>query len=173
MTSLSAIIFLTTPKRPILTALILSEVEQGGVSLAAAYSVVLIAIVLAAIGLLYSGGAFRVGDQVTGAEVYAERRSSRRWPPPARRSLRWTPRWGVCALPGRRFGRSPGCASNPSRRPAAAGLWPDGAVFPAELHDAQASSRPGLISNWDHLPEYLEGDCGLKDIADGGGPLDD
>lgn len=30
MTSLSAIIFLTTPKWPILTALILSEVEQGG-----------------------------------------------------------------------------------------------------------------------------------------------
>lgn len=67
MTSLSAIIFLTTPKWPILTALILSEVEQGGVSLAAAYSVVLIAIVLAAIGLLYfwAGRAFRVGDSVT------------------------------------------------------------------------------------------------------------
>lgn len=67
MTSLSAIIFLTTPKWPILTALILSEVEQGGVSLAAAYSVVLIAIVLAAIGLLYfwAGRAYRVGDSVS------------------------------------------------------------------------------------------------------------
>ena len=53
MTSLSAIIFLTTPKWPILTALILSEVEQGGMSLAAAYSVILILIVLAAIGLMY------------------------------------------------------------------------------------------------------------------------
>jgi iron(III) transport system permease protein len=53
MTSLSAIIFLTTPKWPILTALILSEVEQGGMSLAAAYSVILIAIVLGAIGLMY------------------------------------------------------------------------------------------------------------------------
>ncbi|TAH49014.1 MAG: iron ABC transporter permease [Chloroflexota bacterium] len=67
MTSLSAIIFLTTPKWPILTALILSEVEQGGVSLAAAYSIVLIVIVLAAIGLLYlwAGRAFRVGSEIT------------------------------------------------------------------------------------------------------------
>lgn len=53
MTSLSAIIFLTTPEWPILTVWILSEVEQGGMSVAAAYSVILIAIVLAAIGLVY------------------------------------------------------------------------------------------------------------------------
>lgn len=64
MTSLSAIIFLSTPKWPILTALILSEVEQGGLSLAAAYSVVLIVIVLTAIGLLYlwAGRAFRASE---------------------------------------------------------------------------------------------------------------
>jgi iron(III) transport system permease protein len=67
MTSLSAIIFLSTPKWPILTALILSEVEQGGLSLAAAYSVVLIAIVLTAIGLLYlwAGRAFRASEDIT------------------------------------------------------------------------------------------------------------
>jgi len=61
MTSLSAIIFLSSPKWPILTALILSEVEQGGISLAAAYSMILIFIVLAAIGLMYLivGRAFR------------------------------------------------------------------------------------------------------------------
>jgi len=53
MTSLSAIIFLSTPKWRILTVEILSAVEQGGMSLAAAYSVVLIAIVLIAIGLTY------------------------------------------------------------------------------------------------------------------------
>lgn len=53
MTSLSAIIFLTTAEWPILTVWILSEVEQGGMSTAAAYSMILIAIVLAAIGLLY------------------------------------------------------------------------------------------------------------------------
>ncbi len=54
MTSLSAIIFLTTAEWPILTVWILSEVEQGGMSTAAAYSVILIAIVLAAIGLMYA-----------------------------------------------------------------------------------------------------------------------
>jgi iron(III) transport system permease protein len=54
MTSLSAIIFLTTPKWPILTVWILSEVEQGGMSTAAAYSVILIAIVLTAIVLMYA-----------------------------------------------------------------------------------------------------------------------
>ncbi len=61
MTSLSAIIFLSTPKWPILTALIMSEVEQGVINLAAAYSMVLIFIVLGAIGLLYfwAGRAFR------------------------------------------------------------------------------------------------------------------
>ncbi|MEM7346606.1 MAG: ABC transporter permease subunit, partial [Chloroflexota bacterium] len=53
MTSLSAIIFLTTSEWPILTAWILSEVEQGGMSTAAAYSVILIVIVLVAIGLMY------------------------------------------------------------------------------------------------------------------------
>ncbi len=60
MTSLSAIIFLSSAKWPILTALIMSEVEQGGTSLAAAYSMILIFIVLAAIGLLYvwAGRAF-------------------------------------------------------------------------------------------------------------------
>ncbi|MBI1802390.1 MAG: ABC transporter permease subunit [Chloroflexi bacterium] len=67
MTSLSAIIFLSTPKWPILTALILSEVEQGGMSLAAAYSMVLIFIVLGAIGLVYlwAGRAFRAGGAET------------------------------------------------------------------------------------------------------------
>ena len=52
MTSLSAVIFLTTAQWPILTVWILSEVEQGGMSVAAAYSIILITIVLAAIGLM-------------------------------------------------------------------------------------------------------------------------
>ena len=52
MTSLSAVIFLTTAQWPILTVWILSEVEQGGMSVAAAYSVILIGVVLAAIGLM-------------------------------------------------------------------------------------------------------------------------
>lgn len=68
MTSLSAIIFLSSAKWPILTALIMSEVEQGGTSLAAAYSMILIFIVLGAIALVYlwAGRAFRTsGIEVT------------------------------------------------------------------------------------------------------------
>jgi iron(III) transport system permease protein len=53
MTSLSAIIFLVSPQWKILTALILSEWEQGGVSIAAVYSTIIIVFVLIAIGLLY------------------------------------------------------------------------------------------------------------------------
>ncbi len=53
MTSLSAIIFLVTARWRIVTASILSEWEQGGVSIAAAYSTTIILFVLIAIGLLY------------------------------------------------------------------------------------------------------------------------
>jgi iron(III) transport system permease protein len=53
MTSLSAIIFLVSPRWRIVTASILSEWEQGGISFAAAYASVIIVLVLIAIGLLY------------------------------------------------------------------------------------------------------------------------
>jgi iron(III) transport system permease protein len=52
MTSLSAIIFLVTARWRIVTASILSEWEQGGVAIAAAYSTVIIVIVLLAIGFI-------------------------------------------------------------------------------------------------------------------------
>ena len=53
MTSLSAIIFLVSPQWRIVTASILSEWEQGGISVAAAYSTTIIVLVLIAIGVLY------------------------------------------------------------------------------------------------------------------------
>lgn len=53
MTSLSAIIFLSTGKWRILTLEILDSVERRGLSVSAAYSVVLITIVLIGIGLTY------------------------------------------------------------------------------------------------------------------------
>ncbi|MGB8253549.1 MAG: iron ABC transporter permease, partial [Anaerolineaceae bacterium] len=53
MTSLSAIIFLVSARWRIVTASILSEWEQGGVSIAAAYSTVIIVFVMLAIGVLY------------------------------------------------------------------------------------------------------------------------
>lgn len=57
---------------------------------------------------------------------------------------------------------------------AAAAAWPDGAVHPAELHAPGTFTRMGSISNWDYFPEYVEGDfCGLKDIAQGTGGIDD
>ena len=52
MTSLSAIIFLVSAKWRIVTASILSEWEQGGVGIAAAYSTVIIVFVMIAIFLL-------------------------------------------------------------------------------------------------------------------------
>ncbi len=53
MTSLSTIIFLSTGKWRILTLEILDSVERRGLSVSAAYSVVLIVIVLVGIGLTY------------------------------------------------------------------------------------------------------------------------
>ena len=53
MTSLSAIIFLVSARWRIVTASILSEWEQGGISIAAAYSTVIIIFVMLAIGVLY------------------------------------------------------------------------------------------------------------------------
>lgn len=52
MTSLSAIVFLVSAKWRIVTASILSEWEQGGVSIAAAYSTLIIVLVLIAIAIL-------------------------------------------------------------------------------------------------------------------------
>ncbi len=67
MTSLSAIIFLVTPRWRVMTTQILNEAETGRFGNAAAYCVVLIAIVLAAIGLMYA-----VVGSTTGAERFIE-----------------------------------------------------------------------------------------------------
>ena len=67
MTSLSAIIFLVTPRWHIMTSQILNEAETGRYGNAAAYCIVLIVIVLAAIGLMYS-----VVGSTTGAERLIE-----------------------------------------------------------------------------------------------------
>jgi len=63
MTTISAIVFLTTPQTKIMTAQILNEVENGRFGNAFAYCVILILIVLTAIAVLY----FVVGAR-TGAE---------------------------------------------------------------------------------------------------------
>jgi hypothetical protein len=46
--------------------------------------------------------------------------------------------------------------------------WPDQAIWPAELQDAESFTRKGRISSWDYDPEYREGDfITLKDIDHG------
>jgi iron(III) transport system permease protein len=67
ITSLSAIIFLVTPQWRIMTTQILNEAETGRFGNAAAYCVVLIAIVLSSIGLMYA-----VVGSTTGAERLIE-----------------------------------------------------------------------------------------------------
>src|SRR5207249_562777 len=43
--------------------------------------------------------------------------------------------------------------------------FPDGAVRPAELQHPTGFTRKGSIRDWDHDPEYLEGDFeDLKDL---------
>ena len=55
----------------------------------------------------------------------------------------------------------------------AANVHPDGAVFPSELHPAETFTRKGQISNFDFVPETLDGDFfDLKDIHHGSGPTD-
>lgn len=65
MTTISAIIFLTTPQTKIMTQQILNEVENGRYGNAFAYCVILIAIVMLAVGILYA---------VIGSRTGAERR---------------------------------------------------------------------------------------------------
>jgi glycosidase len=53
-------------------------------------------------------------------------------------------------------------------------VWPDGAIWPAELQDPATFTRKGRITSWDHAPEFGEGDFfGLKDIHQGAGAIDD
>ncbi|MGI5244381.1 alpha-amylase family glycosyl hydrolase [Dactylosporangium sp. CA-139066] len=52
--------------------------------------------------------------------------------------------------------------------------YPDGAVWPEELQSTATFTGKGRITDWDHYPEYLDGDFEtLKDIALGEGPADD
>jgi glycosidase len=52
--------------------------------------------------------------------------------------------------------------------------WPDGAIWPREFQAPATYTRKGRISNFDHDPEYREGDFfDLKDVGHGAGGLDD
>jgi glycosidase len=59
---------------------------------------------------------------------------------------------------------------DPPHRDAA---WPNGAIWPAEFQEPPLYTQKGRISNWEHYPEYLDGDFfDLKDITLGHGGLD-
>ncbi|NLW48315.1 MAG: alpha-amylase [Firmicutes bacterium] len=54
-----------------------------------------------------------------------------------------------------------------------AGVWPNGAIWPKEFQQPEIFSRKGAIKNWEHYPEYLEGDFfELKDLMLGTGDVD-
>jgi glycosidase len=51
--------------------------------------------------------------------------------------------------------------------------FPDGAIWPHELQEPTTFTRKGRISNFDHSPEFLEGDFfDLKDVTLGQGETD-
>ena len=51
--------------------------------------------------------------------------------------------------------------------------WPSGAVWPAEFQRPETFTTKGRINNWDHAPEFMEGDFyDLKDIHLGGGTVE-
>jgi glycosidase len=87
------------------------------------------------------------------------------------------PRWdgGGYPVSGWRnaFGAAniPFAAVDPASHPQA---WPNDAVWPAELQAAANFTARGRISNWDHDPEFYEGDfVTLKDIHHGHHGLDE
>jgi glycosidase len=46
------------------------------------------------------------------------------------------------------------------------GAWPDSAIWPSEFQNPENYTRKGRITNWDYVPEYIEGDFyDLKDIG--------
>ncbi len=52
--------------------------------------------------------------------------------------------------------------------------WPDQAVWPAELQQPATYTQMGRINNWEHDPEYLQGDfISLKDIDHGAHAMDE
>lgn len=86
------------------------------------------------------------------------------------------PRWDGNSYDVAGFRDQSGAASLPfgALTPAVgAAAWPDGAIWPTEFQQAGGFTRKGRIDNWDHDPEFREGDFfDLKDIALGQGDLD-
>ncbi len=84
------------------------------------------------------------------------------------------PNWSGPTYPTTGFRDGEGKARTAPLQPMAADATPeDGGVWPRELQNAATFTRKGRINNWDHYPEYVEGDFeSLKDISLGSGPID-
>lgn len=81
------------------------------------------------------------------------------------------PRWDGGGYRVKGWKDATGAATLPFPQPTADR---DAAVWPRELQDAGAFTRRGRIANWDHAPEFLEGDfLDLKDVHLGDGAIDD
>lgn len=67
-----------------------------------------------------------------------------------------------------------GNPSIPIDQPVPDSEFPNGAIWPVEFQDVKTFTRKGQINNWEHYPEYVEGDfLSLKDVKLGSGPVDD
>jgi glycosidase len=81
------------------------------------------------------------------------------------------PRWDGGAYPVQGYRNAFGQASIPFAPvdPATHGFaWPNDAVWPREMQSAANFTAKGRIDNWDHDPEFMEGDfVTLKDIHHG------
>ncbi len=83
------------------------------------------------------------------------------------------PRWDGNPYKVAGFNNAQGSPVIPFKQGAAAGQ-PDGAVWPEEFQSPGTFTCKGHITNWDHDPEFKEGDfCDLKDIHHGSGTGDD
>jgi hypothetical protein len=71
-------------------------------------------------------------------------------------------------------GGAPTLPFGPVNLAAHPGAHPDGAIWPRELQASSTFTRRGRINNWDHDPEFLDGDFSdLKNIQLGDGNVDD
>jgi glycosidase len=103
--------------------------------------------------------------------------ADRYWTHNDRGDLYLDPRWDGRPYRVRGFHDRAGSASipfGPVDLRAHPDAWPDGAIWPAELQHSEVFTQKGRISNWDHDPEFLEGDFfDLKNVTLGHGSIED
>ena len=99
----------------------------------------------------------------------------RYWTPDGHGGQFLDPRWDGHPYPVQGFRDPAGRPTVPFAEPAAGTLpHPDSGVWPLELYRPATFTAKGHITNWEHDPEFVEGDFEmLKDVHLGQGSLDD